>query len=315
MIRVLSVMPLVASLLFSAGCVHVADVEGRLQNLRFHPNMYVVQAGDTLESVAYRYELSTEQLLALNVRARRDLLPGDRLNVRPGTSLSNDVRNRTGGGWYKEPAGSKKRVTGSSRASDRARRTRSDEYVVVEPTIAAAAPVEEVIEEVVIAQAPLSRAGGAAGVREEYINDDYVEEPVVRTRVPVQSSSTMGPGLWQWPAEGELAREYAPNEVNGQGIDIAGVPGQDIRSAADGTVVYTGRDLSNSGLLVIVRHSDNLLSTYSHAKDLYVAEEDYVKAGDPIASLGWNADRESVLHFEIRKDGKPVDPAAYLPAR
>ena len=83
-----------------------------------------------------------------------------------------------------------------------------------------------------------------------------------------------------------------------------------------GTVVYSGRDLSDSGgNLIIVRHPNNLMTTYSHADQLFVAEDDQVAAGDPIASLGWNANRESVLRFEVREDGNPLDPMQFLPVR
>lgn len=294
-------------LVLAAGCIRVPDVEGRLQNLRFHPNMYVVQAGDTIESIAHRYQLSKSELVALNRGAANRILPGDRLNIRPGTKLSADVRNRTGGGWYKQPANRNKPRPVARRS------TAGDDYLVVEPVAKRPAPVEEIIEEVIVATAP-TPAGGTAGFKEEIVADDYAE-PLVRSKVAVENNVTQSSNNWFWPAEGEIAREYAPNEVNGQGVDIAGVPGQDIKAAADGTVVYTGRDLSNSGQLVILRHQDDLLSTYSHAKDLYVAEDDFVQAGDPIASLGWNVARESVLHFEVRKDGKPVDPMIYLPIR
>ena len=122
-------------------------------------------------------------------------------------------------------------------------------------------------------------------------------------------------GEWTWPTDGAVARGFAPERIGGQGVDIAGVPGQDVRAALDGTVVYSGRDLSGGGNLVIVRHGDDLMTTYSHADALFVTEDDRVSAGDPIASLGWNSERESVLRFEVRRDGNPLDPMAFLPPR
>lgn len=136
------------------------------------------------------------------------------------------------------------------------------------------------------------------------------------TRVAALARDSEGfAGRWYWPTDGEVARGFRPDQVGGQGVDIAGMPGQDVRAAMDGTVVYSGRDLSGVGNLVILRHPDNLLSTYSHADELYVAEDDVVRAGDPIASLGANENRESVLGFEIRRDGNPLNPLEFLPVQ
>lgn len=304
--------------LILGGCIGVPDVESRLQTLRFHPNMYVVQAGDTLDSIAHRYQMTPNQLASMNRQAGAGgIRPGDRINVRPGTELSSDVRNRTGSGWLRsdQVANRNSRPSRPVNTAVIARRTQA-------PQVETGATVQVPSRDVVVAQTQPatvveSHSVTSAGVVEEIIADDFVadQNAVVRSKVPVPTSVVVGSSEWRWPSAGEVVREYAPNEVNGQGVDIAGVPGQDVMAAADGTVVYTGRDLSNSGNLVILRHDGNLLSTYSHAKDLYVGEDDFVKAGDPIASLGWNAARESVLHFELRKEGKPVNPMTYLPAR
>ena len=118
---------------------------------------------------------------------------------------------------------------------------------------------------------------------------------------------------WVWPTWGEIAREFAPTEAGGHGIDIAGIPGQEIHAASGGTVAYAGRDLSGGdGKLIIIRHHSGLMSTYSHARQLFVAEDDVVRAGDVIASLGANAQNESVLRFEVRQDGNPLNPMNFL---
>ena len=88
-----------------------------------------------------------------------------------------------------------------------------------------------------------------------------------------------------------------------------------MRAAAPGTVVYSGRDLSGGGNLVILRHDGDLMTTYSHADKLFVTEDDAVRAGDAIASLGWNEARESVLRFEVRRDGQPLDPLGFVAER
>ena len=290
---------LVALLLLLGGCLRVPDVERRLQSLHFESNLYIAQAGDTLESVAHRYRMSTEQLLALNSQlAGSQVYPGDRLIVR---QFLNDR------GFADEQR------LAAAKASRATTHPVDEEEVIYE--------VQQIPDDAVLAEIQANYRDDTRP-REEILPGDFVDElyaneslPQVEQRIPVETRTEAGSKSWLWPSPGEIARDYAPNEVNGQGIDIAGFPGQDVVAAADGTVIYTGRDLSNSGNLVIIRHADELLTTYSHTKDLYVAEEEFVRAGDPIASLGWNSNRESVLHFEVRRDGKPINPRKVLPQR
>ncbi len=306
---VLSNAVLICSLTL-AGCAQVPDVERGLQTLHFDSSTYVVQAGDTIESLAFRYKMSEQQLISLNRHIGSEVLPGDRLVVKRFPVDGTNPDSYTGQGWYRGLAG-----------NETNRRLRQPE-VAAAVTHSTTEYPESYGNEVIPDDAQIAEIQAnfrASGVREEIIPDDLEDEPIFRQPETVErvdvAPGNIGPSAWVWPSSGEIARDYAPNEVNGQGLDIAGLPGQDVRAASDGTVIYTGRDLSDSGNLVIIRHADGLLTTYSHTRDLYVVEEDFVRAGDPIASLGWNADRESVLHFEVRKDGKPVDPRRFLPAR
>jgi lipoprotein NlpD len=98
-------------------------------------------------------------------------------------------------------------------------------------------------------------------------------------------------------------------------MDIAGTEGQDILATAAGQVVYSGSGLISYGELIIVRHSENMLSAYAHNRIRLVQEGDWVRAGQKIAEMGRNAQKEALLHFEIRVRGKPVNPAGYLPKR
>ncbi len=96
---------------------------------------------------------------------------------------------------------------------------------------------------------------------------------------------------------------------------IAGREGQPIWAAAAGEVVYSGSGLAGYGQLVIIRHSSAWLSAYGHNKELMVREGQWVSVGQVIASMGQGAGRDAALHFEIRRDGRPVDPLQYLPLR
>jgi lipoprotein NlpD len=118
---------------------------------------------------------------------------------------------------------------------------------------------------------------------------------------------------WLWPANGQVITNF--DEVRSKGLSIAGKVGDPVLAAADGKVVYAGSGLRGYGNLVIVRHNNTYLTAYAHNQALLVKEEQTVKRGQKIAEMGaTDADRVQ-LHFEIRKQGKPIDPARLLPAR
>lgn len=133
------------------------------------------------------------------------------------------------------------------------------------------------------------------------------EAPVV---APVSS-----PVPWRWPTEGALIGRYASGDPTKQGIDIAGTGGQAVRAAGDGVVVYSGSGLVGYGELIIVKHNEQWLSAYGHNRSRLVNEGQVVKAGQQIAEMGRSGAARDMLHFEIRYNGKPVDPLAYLPKR
>ena len=119
---------------------------------------------------------------------------------------------------------------------------------------------------------------------------------------------------WQWPADGRLLSAFSESGSS-RGIDISGRQGQAVFSAADGDVVYAGSGIQGTGNLVILRHSARHLSAYMHNSMVLVGEGDRVRAGDKIAEMGTGAGGRDMLHFEVRVDGKPVDPVRYLPGR
>jgi lipoprotein NlpD len=100
-----------------------------------------------------------------------------------------------------------------------------------------------------------------------------------------------------------------------KGVDIAGELGQPVLAASDGSVVYAGSGLRGYGELVIIKHSDTYVSAYGHNRRLLVREGQQVKAGQKIAEMGSTGTDRVKLHFEIRRQGKPVDPLQYLPRR
>ncbi|MET0855412.1 MAG: peptidoglycan DD-metalloendopeptidase family protein [Telluria sp.] len=118
---------------------------------------------------------------------------------------------------------------------------------------------------------------------------------------------------WMWPSDGRIVATF--DEGKNKGIDIAGKPGQQVMAAGAGKVMYAGSGIRGYGNLVIVKHSNSLLSAYAHNRSIVVKEGQNVNKGQMIAEMG-DSDSDSVkLHFEIRQQGKPVDPSRFLPSR
>lgn len=116
-----------------------------------------------------------------------------------------------------------------------------------------------------------------------------------------------------WPANGAVLTSF--DEVKNKGLDIAGAAGEPVLAAADGRVVYVGAGLRGYGNLIILKHDNVFLTAYAHNQTLLVKEDQSVQKGQKIAEMG-NSDSDRIkLHFEVRRQGKPVDPAKYLPSR
>jgi lipoprotein NlpD len=117
---------------------------------------------------------------------------------------------------------------------------------------------------------------------------------------------------WKWPTEGRVISAFAPADASRAGVDIGGNAGQPVIAAADGEVVYSGSGLRGYGELIIIKHSPDVLSAYGHNAKRLVKEGDKVKAGQKIAEMGTDPSHREMLHFEIRRNGKPIDPVAFL---
>jgi len=136
------------------------------------------------------------------------------------------------------------------------------------------------------------------------------------TPVVCQASATGGatggatapPLAWVWPTD----RTAAPRAVAGGGILLSGRLGQPVRAAAAGRIVYAGSGLRGYGKLIIIKHSEALLSAYAHNQQLLVREGQDVSVGQTIAVMGEGAPNKPVLYFEIRSNGRPTDPIPYL---
>ncbi|MBG6248800.1 MULTISPECIES: murein hydrolase activator NlpD [Symbiopectobacterium] len=140
-----------------------------------------------------------------------------------------------------------------------------------------------------------------------------VTAPVTATAVVESSAPAVD--SWRWPTEGKVIDSFSASEGGNKGIDIAGTRGQPIMATASGRVVYAGNALRGYGNLIIIKHDDDYLSAYAHNDTILVREQQEVKAGQQIATMGSTGTSSVRLHFEIRYKGKSVNPLCYLPQR
>ncbi len=136
-------------------------------------------------------------------------------------------------------------------------------------------------------------------------------KPATRS-TPVAAAGAL---RWQWPAAGKVIQNFSSSAVGRSGIVIDGHDGDPVRAAADGVVVYRGDGLTGYGNLLIIKHNERWLSAYAHNKSMLVKEGQQVKAGEQIAHMGASGTFRTQLHFEVRRDGTPIDPLTVLPGK
>lgn len=169
---------------------------------------------------------------------------------------------------------------------------------------------------------PSSKKSTKQAVKSENENKTKPKTPVVQTVTPVNVSPKTASNSektvkniekWRWPVVGTVVRGFSNAGVSSKGIDIKGRIDQVVVAAADGMVVYAGNGLIGYGNLVIVKHNDEYLSAYAYNQRILVKEKQTVQAGDTLAVIGNKGAEKALLHFEIRRDGQPVDPLKILP--
>ena len=162
----------------------------------------------------------------------------------------------------------------------------------------------------------VSRTAPATGAPSQAKANRTQESPAPANR-DAKSSRKAAPQanrkiIWGWPVKGKLSTRFNP-EKGDKGLDIKGSAGQAIKAAAAGDVVYSGKGLIGYGNLIIIKHNDIYLSAYGHNRRLLVKEGQKVRKGEKIAEMGSTNKDGPILHFEIRKHGKPINPLWYLP--
>lgn len=266
---------LAASLLLS-GCARQQDGSAQVirdshasQPVRPAPagGQYLVQRGDTLYSIAFRFGWDWQALAARN-RISPPYL------IRPGQVV-----------YFDRPAG---------------------QVPSVDRVVPSVESVKSVAVSPVVRPVPLPPPSPSP---------QQVAKPATQTVSVAPALPAKVVNGWLWPAEGALIGRYSSNGSLNKGIDIAGNLGQPVLAASSGAVVYAGSGLRGYGELLIIKHSDTYVSAYGHNRRLLVREGQQVKVGQVIAEMGSTGTDQVKLHFEIRRQGKPVDPLQYLPRR
>jgi lipoprotein NlpD len=240
----------------------------------WRPASYIVQKGDTLFSIAFNYGFDYHDLAQMNGIKDPSLISiGQRIVLFP---------NRAG------PAAPVVVKPIDILVKDQPR------LVKLPYSAAAMARIDNIQEQTTPAATIVAQAPHAASAP---VSDDVSEEPV--------------PG-WSLPATGKLIGRFSESDRR-KGIDIAGKLGQPIMASASGKVVYSGSGLRGYGKLIIIKHNNTFLSAYAHNDKILVKEGQSVTRGQKIALMGRTDAKQVELHFEVRRFGKPVDPAKYLP--
>lgn len=242
------------------------------------PAAYVVKRGDTLYSIAWRYRFDYRALAAWNaIREPYTIYPGQKLRLSqpPRTAATRTTQPSPG----TSGSGARKPLPPPVRG-----KTNS--------TQASGTPARST------SKASKSKKTVSAGSLKK-----HDKEAAKEGNAPVKR--------WYWPAKGKVVTPFSRS--GGKGIDIAGKFGQSVVAASNGQVVYSGSGLIGYGQLIIVKHNKRYLSAYAHNNKILVKEGDTVRGGQRIAEMGRSGSNRAMLHFEIRKDGKPIDPIRYLP--
>lgn len=277
---------------------------------------YRVQSGDTLYAIAFKHGIDFRDLAGWNhIPAPYRIYVGQELTL--GAPLSVASTNTAPGGVVIAPVQERPNVTTVMPLSPQTQSTRSTNVPSPPKPVASAPMFENVEPESTSSPASSTVAAPAPKVATPTPSP---KPPVVAetdTSKPVEPAPQLNAGgvSWHWPAAGSVIGTYVSGDQTKQGVDIAGNEGDPITSTADGEVVYSGNGLIGYGELIIIKHNASFLSAYGHNRKRLVQEGDRVKAGQRIAEMGASAAARDELHFEIRKNGKPVNPLEYLPVR
>ena len=251
--------------------------------------LHRVHRGDTLHGIAFKYGLDWRDVAAWNnIRSPYTIFPDQivRLRAPTGRQAARSTNRQVSTSAVRSPSSSTRSAptTSGNTASSGSRTANSGSTTSSDTARSTTRP----------APAPARPAP---------------------TPPPSSSPASNPTGAWIWPVDGNVLRSFKDGDPSRNGLDIASREGSAVVAADAGEVVYSGNGLIGYGELVIIKHNERMLSAYGHNRKRLVAEGDRISKGQKIAEVGRNDRNEQILHFEIRRDGKPVDPMGYLPRR
>ena len=263
-----------------------------------------VVPGDTLYSIAWEAGRDYREIAAWNhIPTPYTIKPGQQLRVLPPTKPEKSAAIAV------PPQSAKRNDAVAARTGDKSSSASKPAKLPIPATRAVPLPAK-----------PGHTAGGAksgsrvpSGKSKKNSRVAVAHAKSRSTTSEPEKTGRITHGFWAWPADGKVLGRYS--EGDSKGLDIAGTRGQPVRAAASGRVVYRGSGLRGYGQLIIIKHNDEFLSAYAHNDRIYVKEGDVVKRGQKIADMGSSGSDRVKLHFEIRRQGVPIDPLKYLPKR
>lgn len=266
----------------------------------WRPQSYIIQKGDTLYSIAFNYGFDYHELAELNgIKDPNVIQIGQEIRLFPvGTAAT--LRSSEVAEIKPLPAIIKEQP-------------KVAKYTYNDAALAKIDQVQQTKTEDAKPQPQTSAKVAITHKNDSKIKPEVKTESLVQTQPEVSAADGEDDGLdWALPTNGKLIADFSEAE-NRKGIDISGKLGQAIVASAPGKVVYSGSGLRGYGKLIIIKHNKTYLSAYAHNDNILVKEGQSVTRGQKIAEMG-NTDADQVkLHFEVRRLGKPVDPAKYLP--
>ncbi len=275
---------------------------GSVERGSYRGSFYQVEKGDTLYFIAYIADKDVKEIIAYNnLKPPYTIYPGQKLNLWRRTYVAPSY-----GGTGAGPATTVSKPASSTAGAVLAASTPATVSKSSSQGISAKKPPNTTKA---VRKDPVKKVDQSKS--KEYVGSKGKQN--VNTAVNVSSPSKSNITKWIWPTKGRVIKNFSAGDQGNKGIDIAGQRGQSIVSTAGGTVVYSGNALRGYGNLVIIKHNDNYLSAYAHNERLLVNEGQSVKAGQKIATMGSSGANSVRLHFEIRYQGKSVNPKRYLP--
>ena len=281
----------------------------------WRPDVYTVKKGDTLYSIGLEFGYDYKELAqANNIPPPYVIRVGQQLRLKEGKPAVASVA--------KPAAETGVVVTPLNTDGSTGAEAQSTAPVASSTPIAGITPVLSApkalrvpySEQALLAPPPSTTTATATKAADASKPVEQAKVDVTKPSTPMKPDAMPGDDeviQWAWPANGKLVSGFS-EAAGGKGIDIAGTEGQAVMAAAPGKVIYSGSDLRGYGKLVIIKHNKTYLSVYAHNSNILVKEGQFVSRGQKIAEMG-SSDADRVkLHFEIREQGKSVDPSKFL---